>query len=245
MVYFQFCNFQFSFEVAYKFSQQLGESFKENIIWDGIRKQKCAVTIFNYALNNNFISHFSRDGELIEIVVKREEEDFFNGKYKFINKRLVKLETSDNEIVQEKPDAHLSKLEKNYYRENLRNYKNKIIALIGKFVGTYLDYATFIQIKPYMQGVKTYNICDHINILLTDLKNKTSVNILEENKKYIIIGKCISYGLLGDRFGIKLNGKNSMIVKYEDRNEICPALLELCCSFDEGFIKRKKEINWL
>ena len=244
MVYFQFYNFQFSFFVSYVFSKQLGDEFKDNLVWDGIRKQKCAITIFNYALNNDLISHFARNGELIYNVLKNEEEDFFNGKYKFINKRLVKIET-DDEKLQDKPDAHLSKLEKNYYRENLRDCKNKMVALVGKFAGVYLNYATFTQIKPYMQGQKTYNICDHINIFLTDLRKKIPVDILEEKKRYIIIGTCISYGLLDMRFGVNLEGKKSMIVKYEDRNNISPDILELCYSFDEGFIKRKKEINWL
>lgn len=103
-------------------------------------------------------------------------------------------------------DYKKEKLFKNYYRIKLKENMNKLIILNGKFkkIGKY--YVTFTTIRPYIRGVHTKTICNHLNININDVKKILNLSDLKYNRKYYMIGYVEKYNKI-NRYGFKLEMK--------------------------------------
>ena len=92
---------------------------------------------------------------------------------------------------------------KNHLRGELFDSKDQLVILTGKFKKVWDDHITFTAIRPYIPGVKTYTICNHICIYRKDAERVIEINNLKKNDKYYIIGYCRTYSQ-DTRMGIKL-----------------------------------------
>ena len=76
---FKIGNIQFSFHDQKKID--IDEYYHEDMIWDGIKKQPCALSLFNMGindeLNNNTITRF---GDNIKIMLSKLLDDYHNNK---------------------------------------------------------------------------------------------------------------------------------------------------------------------
>ena len=95
---------------------------------------------------------------------------------------------------------------KNYYRIKLKEKRQNLIILSGKFkrIGKY--YVTFTTIRPYIKGSHTKTICNHLNLNINDVKEIVDLSELKYNRKYYMIGYAEKYNS-NDRYGFKLNMK--------------------------------------
>ncbi len=76
---FQVANLQFSFHDEKKVT--IENSYLKELTWDGIKKQPCAKTIFNMAIQNKIlVTNKTYRGKNLEEKVKRTEENYLNGK---------------------------------------------------------------------------------------------------------------------------------------------------------------------
>ena len=107
----------------------------------------------------------------------------------------------DNEQIEK-----MEKLLKNYYRTKLKENMHKLLILHGKFKNISEYYVTFSTIRPYIKGVHTKTICNHLNININDVKKIIDLSELEYNRKYYMIGYVKKYNNI-DRYGFKLEMK--------------------------------------
>lgn len=109
----------------------------------------------------------------------------------------------------------ISNEDKNYYRILLKDVSDcgleKPIILAGKYqYDTRYEYATFTNIRillrpPYS---KTKIICNHLNVLKTDISRFYSLNEINNKKKFYFVGYPVEYQTDGNiRYGFKLSGK--------------------------------------
>lgn len=70
---------------------------------------------------------------------------------------------------------------KNYYRNRLVNYQNQPVVLSGKFKKVHDKHITFTTIRPYIKGIKTFTLCDHINLSRTEVESVIDIKMLEIN----------------------------------------------------------------
>ena len=82
---------QFSFHnvILEKGSWDLLKNYQAQLSWDGIRKQKCAVTCFNQALNKTNLTRQTRNYEDLFEFIDKKLIDFNNGVIKIDKKGLV------------------------------------------------------------------------------------------------------------------------------------------------------------
>lgn len=88
---FQVFDVQFSFHnvIVEKGVWDLLKNYQAQLSWDGIRKQKCAVTCFNTALNKEELTNQTRQYENLKEFIDKKIEDFNNGLIKIDKKGLV------------------------------------------------------------------------------------------------------------------------------------------------------------
>ncbi len=190
-----FRDFQFGFrceknnELINKISEQA------YLKWDGIEKRHYAKTILNHALVSAYISNVTLSGKDLRSMIKSEISDYIDT-YEFTNGELIKSRGDYVNFID--PD----KYSKNYLRIKLHNYKDRPVIFTGIFKQIHDKYVTFTTIRPYIRACKTLTICDHINILRSDIESVYDISLFEKNRKYYIIGSSYPYGY--NRMGIKL-----------------------------------------
>lgn len=194
---FVFWDFQFSFHHEKNSEIVKRLHTPKDIQWDGIKKQKCAKTIFNFALNNSWISNTTAMGNDLRKLIESELKCYDAGEYSFINGQVIK--TRGVVAGTDYDDKYL----KNYIRDLLRKYQSRPVLLHGKFKKVWDKHITFTTIRPYIQDVHTLTICDHINIYRPDVEKVYDISKFERNRKYFILGYCTPYQN-GERMGVKL-----------------------------------------
>jgi len=131
-------------------------------------------------------------------LTENEVELYLDGKYKFINGQLIKIrDISYHEDKMDKDD-------KNYFRKKLCDCQDRPVVLTGIFKKVWDKHITFTTIRPYIQGCQTLTVCNHINLLRTDVEKVYDISKFERNRRYFIIGYCQQYFSNEDRMGIKL-----------------------------------------
>lgn len=206
----QFWNFQFSFQ-ACRYSVIIDRLMSDNHLqWDGFRKQPHALEIFDFAYSRTWISNQTMLGSPLREYVAREVKRFHDGGYVFDGTHLRK--TSGITPAIDLTNPYL----KNYMRVKLLKCTVRPVILSGVFRKVWEKHVTFTSVKPYIQGIKTLDICDHINLFRPDLERYISLDTLEFGKRYYIIGYCKKYPN-SERMGVNLP-KN---VKYKPVFPIC------------------------
>jgi hypothetical protein len=190
--------FQFSFQSA-RFSNLTKFLTKGNQIeWDGIRKQICAKTIFRFALENKYITNQTRKCKNLRDFLDTEETDYYNGYYIFDGGDLLKIWKFA--IGEDNTDEYL----KNYMRVKLAEPRNEPVILLGTYVKTCNKHITFVKVRPFITGIRTIPICDHVNLHRGTLEKYIDVNSLEQGNIYFIIGHCKLYNDGSGRMGVNL-----------------------------------------
>ncbi len=221
-----FWNFQFSYK-----SQRLNDQVKNlilrnDIIWDGVRKQKCSVTIFNFAINNSWISNETMADANLKELLQIEIGEFKNDGYKFEGGRIVKSKNLRPAV--EDKDIYL----KNYIREKLYQCQDRPVIISGVYKKTWEKHITFTSIKPYIANTRVITICDHINLYRPDVQKVIDLNFLVLGKRYYIIGYCEPYRF-DDRMGVQLvtNREFIPIFGIDEFNKMPPDILSQCHRF--------------
>lgn len=222
-----FYNFQFSFHSEKETDIIKKLSSKVALKWDGIRKQTFSVSIFNFALNCLSLSNKTIANEPFSAFLKDEEENINEGAYKFINKQLIRLK-SVNHV-----DDSYTKEQINYFRTRLAENSNKYTILVGKFKKVWDKHVTFITIKPYIRGVNTRTLCNHINLLRDDVEKLVGLNNLIVDHVYLIIGICKCYNSNHLRFGVRLANDLSIppIIPRSHVSDIDSNIFSKCVTF--------------
>ena len=220
-----FWKFQFSFK-SIRFSEQIDRIESRSFIeWDGIRKQPYALSIFNSVYNCELISEMSLGGVDFKQKVEDEIELYKKGDYIFAKGNLFKRKN-----IKKGEDLNNDEL-KNYYRKKLCECGDRPVILTGKFVRTFRNYATFITVKPYIGGADAITVCDHINLLISDINKILPVNNLIKGHRYYIIGYCNEYGK--GRMGVKLatNCGIETIFEMNDFGKLDKDVISVCHRF--------------
>lgn len=226
LITFAFWIFQFSFH-GVRFNDVVKNLQRGEIEWDGIRKQMCAKTIFDFALQNEFISDKTLDGRSLKELVKNEIKLYETGGYRFIKGKLIRVKDNHKEIKQE------DKYDKNYIRKKLYECQDRPVILIGTFAKVWDKHVTFTTIRPYLRGNNTLTICNHINLFRPDVEMVFNINDLIHGKKYYIIGRCKPYPN-SDRMGVNLDVsiKPSPIIKVASKDNMPLDIFSKCHRFD-------------
>lgn len=220
-----FWRFQFSFK-SMRFSEQIEILQSRNFVeWDGIRKQPYALSIFNTVYNCEYISELSLGEKNFKQKVEEEIESYRNGDYIFTHGNLFKRNN-----VKKGKDLNNKEL-KNYYRKKLCECDDRPVILTGKYVRTFRNYATFITIKPYIGGMDAITVCDHINLLISDICKIRPLESLVKGHRYYIIGYCNEYG--EGRMGVKLatNVGVDTLFEMNDYGKLDKDLISVCHRF--------------
>lgn len=233
----QIAGFQFSFK-----SERLSQltktlSYNNNIPWDGVRKQYVAKSIFDFAISNKYISNKTCIGKDLRVHISSEMADYEHNAYKFTNGKLVK--TQNIEFAHDMDNKYL----KNYMRVKLCEPRHEPVILIGTFKKVWPKHVTFTTIRPYIKGVKTLTICNHINIKRTTLEKYIDLSTLVADKKYYIIGYCRQYSKENERMGVRLaeNLQGPPILEIDDIRNIPKDTFEKCHLFSiEDYISTKQ-----
>lgn len=231
--------FQFTYKsIRYSEAIQLLQ-FHERIEWDGLRKQPYSKTIYEFALQNDHISNLTLAKCNLKEKLAREMDLYNSGSYKFKNGKLVKV-TNFN-VAHDIEDKEL----KNYFRKKLSDCRNRPVILSGVYVKTWPQHVTFTTILPYIESVKAITVCDHINILRSDLERVYPLENLEVGKRYYIIGYCNVYGK--GRMGVKLLLEKGFcpIVDLTEFNKIPKDIISRCYRFsiEEYLSAYQKELK--
>ena len=236
LITFAFWEFQFSFH-GVRFNDVVKNLQRGNIEWDGIRKQKCAKTIFDFALSNDCITDKTLDGRCLKEVVDNEAKLYETGGYRFIKGKLIRIRNNHKEIKEE------DKYDKNYIRKKLYACQDRPVILIGTFAKVWAKHVTFITIRPYLRGNKTITICNHINLFRPDVERVFNINDFIKGKKYYIIGRCHPYPN-SDRMGVNLDLTivPSPIIKVAAKDNMPLDIFSKCHRFDlEEFRSNKNK----
>lgn len=231
------CNFQFSYKFVY-YSEQIRKIEAPNIIeWDGLQKQPYAKTVFDYALASPYITKETLGGNNLINKLNEELLLYKSGNYVFRNNKLIKkgmISVATNYV-----DKEL----KNYYRIKLLECNERPVILTGKFERIWEKHVTFSEIRPYIEGLSSLTtVCDHINLLLTDVEKYIELDALKKNKRYYIIGYCAEYG--NGRIGVNLATNNSYtpIFLMDNTKRIPRDILSTCHRFSiEEYISRRQK----
>ena len=165
-------NFQFSYKFI-RYSEQIKKLQSPKVLeWDGLRKQPYAKTIFDFALSSPFITQETLGGNNLMQKLNDEVELYKSGKYKFQNDKLFKK--GNFEVARDEEDKEL----KNYYRVKLCECKDRPVILTGRYKKTWDKHVTFITIRPYIEGVTRLTVCDHINLLRSDVEKCVDIHLL-------------------------------------------------------------------
>lgn len=232
-----FWGFQFSFHGEKRTAEIVKLQRKNDIEWDGIRKQLCSKQIFDFALNSDWISNKTQDGKDLRLLIENELTDYNNGAFKFINGELIK--TRNVKQGERNTDVYL----KNYIRKELEEYQDRPVILIGTFKKIWDKHITFTTIRPYIQGCQSFTICNHINLYRRDVEKVMDIQSLERNNKYFIIGFCEPYKQ-SDRMGVKLAIDYNFcpIIKAGNVRDIPSDVFSVCHTFSlEKYLSSKQK----
>ena len=232
-------NFQFSYKFI-RYSEQIKKLQSPKVLeWDGLRKQPYAKTIFDFALSSPFITQETLGGNNLMQKLNDEVELYKSGKYKFQNDKLFKK--GNFEVARDEEDKEL----KNYYRVKLCECKDRPVILTGRYKKTWDKHVTFITIRPYIEGVTRLTVCDHINLLRSDVEKCVDIHQLREGNRYYIIGYCSEYG--NGRMGVRLaTNENFMPLFLMNEFQRIPKDIISTChrfSIEEYTSKRQKKMK--
>lgn len=192
-----FWGFQFSFQCQ-KFTEQVKRlALNNHFVWDGIRKQKCATSIFNFALCSSWITNMTLGGADLRELIKEEQLEYAKGGYTFLEGRVIK--TQNLRPASHDMDAYL----KNYIRQKLCECQDRPVIISGIFERVWEKHLTFTSVKPYIAHTRVVTICDHINLYRPDVEKVLDISTLKHGKRYYIIGYCEPYKH-ADRMGVQL-----------------------------------------
>ena len=229
MITFSFWGFMFSFQGERK-SELIKRIQHISIPWDGIRKQRCAKTIFDFAINNNYRTDMTLGGNTkLSSMIQDAVIKYQKGKYRFIHGKLICVANWERD-KNDRDDEY----EKNYIREKLFACQDRPVILTGIFKRVWDRHITFTTIKPYIQGCFTVTICDHINLLREDVEKVYDIQEFERNKRYFIIGRCKSYRRTPMRMGVilDLTFKPSPLFRVHDFHKMPKDVFAECHRFD-------------
>ncbi len=235
-----FWDFQFSFQSIQMNDQiKLLES-KERLLWDGIKKQKCAASIFRFALDNSWISNGTLGGEALRDVIEKEIELFYEDGYSITNGRFVKIK--DLKPAIDEPDKYL----KDYVRNKLFACQDRPVILSAVYRKTWEKHVTFTSVKPYIPNTRVITICDHINLFRRDVESVLDLGTLNPGERYYIIGYCTPYKF-ADRMGVQLaiNEGFCPIFGILEYNKMPPKITSRCHRFsiEEYLSVQQKELK--
>ena len=242
---FEFFGFQFSFKGESQ-REILKRSPKKNLSWDGIRKQKCANTIFQYSYKNQFVTNFTEAGERLDVFLAKESSLFRTGMYRFINGKLIRdcagigydgFENRKEVSLDSGNKNHLV----NYVRIRLLEHKDRPSLFSGKLVRIWSKHVTFIHIRPVIGSVQTSVVCDHINILRTAIEKYMQLDTSCLGRKYYLLAYSRQYSSGVGRFGLELaeDLKGYPIVRMNEFAKISKDDLDRCFRFNI------QETGWL
>ena len=193
-----FRNFQFSFKSRPLSQLTMQLSNGREIPWDGIRKQNKAVSILDFALDLPFISNVTSGGENLHELLEREMSDFESGCFRFTNGKLVKVAN-----VTPAKDME-DKWQKNHFRAKFDESVGSLVILRARFRGLHRLHVTFGNVRPYIKGVNTLTVCNHITVFRPTLEKYINPHDLVDKGSYYIIGYCEPYFKDPERIGIIL-----------------------------------------
>ena len=131
-------------------------------------------------------------------------------------------------------------IDKNYYRLLLSKAGDKPIVLRGKYKRTWDSHVTFTTIRPYIEGVHTKTVCNHINILRSEVENQIDIETLVKNRTYFIIAYCHEYRDGSGRIGLSLasNTFERTLFIVDDIKYITDEVIDKCYRFNVEEFKR-------
>lgn len=145
------------------------------------------------------------------------------------------------------------KIEKNYFRNNIKelitNTNGKPVIITGKYKHSSTNkWATFTTVRSYIPGVKSYILCNHINILKCDVDKYIKLNEEVNNRKFYIIGYPNIYTHYDIKRGCIFLAKDigiAPIFLAENIDNINNQILDKCYKFPVEKYKRVtgKELN--
>lgn len=235
MIMFVFGNFQFSFH-GEKHSDLVKRLENGQLVWDGIRKQMCSVTIFDFASSNNYISNKTTSNNILSTLVDEELDSYNSGFYRFIKGKLVKVRD-----VNRRPHKILN-YDKNYVRLLLFQCTDRPVILTGIFKKIWDKHVTFTTVRPYIKGCQTETICNHINLYRPHVEQCFDMSKFVKDKRYFIIGYCKKYPRC-DRMGVQLalDYKPSPLFRVHDFYDMPQNIFEDCHRFEiDNFISSKQ-----
>lgn len=222
----QFWNFQFSFQ-GEKLTDQIHNMLsKNNLDWDGIRKQPCAKTIFEFALANSWITNKTMANENLRDLIHTEQAELKKGNYKIVHGQLVKIKNIKYRL------REINNYQINYMRIKLVECQDRPVILIGKFAKVWEKHVTFTMVSPYIQHLVTMPICDHINLYRPDVERFINLDSLIKFDRYYIIGYCKKYPH-SDRMGVTLATDLgfSPLLRVQNFKKIPKYMFEKCHRF--------------
>jgi len=200
---------------------------KHQIPWDGIRKQKCPVAIFDFAVENGNISNLTQADENLRDLLLLESVNCEEGAYEIRNRELIRKKQVDH------VNDHLTFEEIHYYRKRLQEHNETPVILQAKLVRFWPQHVTFVSVKPYIKGVNTRPICNHINLFRKALKKRVPFNTLKIGQVYMIIGVCKFYGENMDRMGVRIINDLEIppVFPHSDFHIITNDIFDRCLKF--------------
>ena len=131
-------------------------------------------------------------------------------------------------------------IDKNYFRLLLSKAGDKPMILRGKYKRTWDSRVTFTTIRPYIEGIHTKTICDHINILRSEVEKQIDTEKLVKNRTYFIIAYCKEYQDGSGRIGLSLasNTSEQSLFIVDDKKYITDEVIDMCYRFSVEEFKR-------
>lgn len=235
-----FWDFQFSFQ-SIRYNEQIKKlETKNDVLWDGIRKQKCAKTIFRFALENGHISNVTLGGDCLLDFVENEIRLYSLGGYTIKKGRFVK----EQELRPAKDEQN--EYLKNYVRKKLYSCQDRPVIISAIFRRIWEKHVTFTSVKPYIPNTRVITICDHINLYRPDVERVIDLSELIIGKRYYIIGYCKPYDG-ADRMGVQLviDEEFCPIFGIDEYNKMPPDIMSKCHRFsiEEYLSAMQKELK--
>lgn len=193
-----FDDFQFSYWYQKNSDKVLELSKNQTITWDGHRKQPIAREILWLALEHLGISDISTSSESLRSIIDDGLKEHKNGTLKLVSGIPAKNtdDTTENKLI--------DSLSKNYFREKLREACGRLVLLKAKFKRSHEHYITFTTVRPYVRGIKTTTICNHLNIFHDDINGVVDISTLIPGRSYCIVAYCEEYKNESGRMGIRI-----------------------------------------
>lgn len=140
----------------------------------------------------------------------------------------------------EKPNSE-QLFEKNYLRRYLRLSGNKPIIISCKYKRIWDKHVTFSCVRPYIRGQHTSTLCNHINILRSEVEKVYNLSDFVFNRTYYIVCRSKQYEYDESRMGIELASDiiANPILNGNEFRIIEPSILQECYQFDPKVFHRK------